>query len=253
MQTLVVTMAGQSSRFLNAGISTPKWRIDLDGKTILRRSLESVASWSLNSHCETIFVCLKAHQAGPIVEKTCNEVGIQNFRILEVKETPAGQAFSAFMAIETCESDSSLAIWNVDTEIVPKALEDVKQAGNWLSLTRLQGDNWSFATVSDGLVTATAEKIRISEWASIGLYGFANKDEYQEALQASMHKSSNEQYIAPLYNYLIQRGSKVEPHFVDAKHVTPLGTPSEVISYCSSRGIEFPAELRNLPMQTKPI
>jgi len=243
MRTLVVTMAGQSSRFKNVGVNEPKWKLLLDGKSILARSLESVGTWSQQDDCETIFVCLGQHDAMAILRATCDELGIANFRIMELDETPPGQALSAKIAVETCDADSPIAIWNVDTEISSQALASVPAKGNWLSLAELQGDHWSFASIAEGLVVETAEKVRISQWASIGLYGFANKAAYLDSLSDEKVGSAVEQYVAPLYNSLIRRGAIVMPHYVDTSAVIPLGTPQEVIDYCRLTGTSLPSQM----------
>jgi hypothetical protein len=107
------------------------------------------------------------------------------------------------------------------------ALEDIPRSGNWLTLAKLDGNSWSFARIEKMQVTKTAEKIRISEWASVGLYGFQPAEVFIEALDEFMLSNTGkiEAYIAPLYNFI---KFEVYPHYIDMTEFNCAGTPSEL-------------------------
>lgn len=54
------------------------------------------------------------------------------------------------------------------------------------------------------------EKVRISDNCTLGAYYFSSaklyKDLYQEYYVDDSHMEKNEKYIAPLYNYMIEKG-----------------------------------------------
>ena len=246
MKSLIVTMAGQSSRFQAEGVYVPKWALKIDKKNVLTRAMESVAPYAQSPDCETIFVSRLDHRARESVERCCEELNIENFRLMELLETPPGQAITASVAVETIDSNSSIVIWNVDTAINGNALINIPSFGSWLSVAQLPGDHWSFADVIDGKVTRTAEKKRISNWASIGLYGFQDPGVYMEALRRSRDSTVEETYIAPIYNQVIEVGHEVNLHFVEAENVVPLGTPQEIIDFCNRSAFDIPLEMKHL-------
>ena len=76
------------------------------------------------------------------------------------------------------------------------------------------------------------EKVRISDNCTLGAYYFSSaklyKDLYQEYYVDDSHMEKNEKYIAPLYNYMIEKGMDVTISIVDADKVHVLGTPEEL-------------------------
>ena len=100
----------------------------------------------------------------------------------------------------------------------------------WMAVTKLLGDQWSFAKISTkGLIIETAEKRRISDWASVGLYNFATGSQLLEIVKEQVD-ALGELYIAPLYNNLIQMKSLVYPISIDPSDVVDLGTPKSYYS-----------------------
>jgi len=95
-----------------------------------------------------------------------------------------------------------------------------------------EGDHWSFAKIDEkGNVVEVREKVRISDNCTLGAYYFSSarlyKDLYEEFYDDSKIEK-NEKYIAPLYNYMIEKGMSVTISIVDAKKVHVLGTPEEL-------------------------
>src|SRR5204863_6719507 len=104
-----------------------------------------------------------------------------------------------------------------------------------ISVANLPGDRWSFArTDAAGAVVEVAEKRRISDHASTGLYWFATGREFLEAADASIKSGRNlggEYYVMPAYMELLSRGAKVE--LAPAGQVWDLGTPEALEAFLS--------------------
>ena len=85
---------------------------------------------------------------------------------------------------------------------------------------------------NDGWAVDFAEKQRISEFASIGLYWFSSGKKYIAAYQSYFINPENlvngERYIAPLYRQLLKDGDKISISNLDIKDVHVLGTPAEL-------------------------
>ena len=95
------------------------------------------------------------------------------------------------------------------------------------------GDHWSFVKLnSEGKAVEVREKKRISDNCTLGAYYFSSaklyKELYEEYYADESHLEKNEKYIAPLYNFMIEKGMPVTISIVDAKKVHVLGTPEEL-------------------------
>jgi dTDP-glucose pyrophosphorylase len=95
---------------------------------------------------------------------------------------------------------------------------------------RAAGDQWSFARMDEqGRVLETAEKRRISEWATTGLYYFRHGCDFvrhSDAMIAADERSNNEFYVAPVYNRMIAAGADIRANKIDKVWV--LGTPEDL-------------------------
>jgi dTDP-glucose pyrophosphorylase len=81
----------------------------------------------------------------------------------------------------------------------------------------------------DDRVLETAEKKRISPWATAGLYHFARGRDFYDAVEEAVRldqTTAGEFYVAPLYNALIHRGAKIYADY--AAWVRPMGTPEDL-------------------------
>ena len=111
-----------------------------------------------------------------------------------------------------------------------------------LDVFRAQGDRWSFARIDEqGRVLETAEKRRISDWATTGLYYFrrgADFVRHADRMIDAGDRSNREFYVAPIYNRMIAAGADIRANPVD--EVWVLGTPEDLARFeaecpCGSR------------------
>src|SRR5690606_23431453 len=94
-------------------------------------------------------------------------------------------------------SSDTLVEGNIAHEINSTAWDGI------ISVADLPGDHWSFAKTNDkGLVVDVAEKVRISNNASTGLYYFRRAIdfvEYGEKLIRDNERTRGEFYVIPVY------------------------------------------------------
>ena len=161
-------MAGKSQRIKKMGLEVPKWNLKVDERSLLYWSINFVHKFA----GKVVFVCLKEENADIEIREICKELNIGDFDIKELISSPSGQALSALIGAECLPENEPFAIWNVDT--IVRDFEDfsIPNAGNWLTVCELPGDNWSFAEIQNNKIIRVTEKQRISNWTSIGLYGF---------------------------------------------------------------------------------
>lgn len=76
----------------------------------------------------------------------------------------------------------------------------------------------------------TAEKERISNLCSSGLYYFKKIKDFKEIfdrMKAENDFSKGELYIAPMYNYLIKKGLHIKYHKISLDEIIFCGTPED--------------------------
>lgn len=255
MSTLVVTMAGEARRFRDMGIRTPKWALRVGGTSMLERSLTSMSEL-LDAGWHLVLVALESH-----IDSEAWRGSLAGLRwaydVVSLPATPHGQAYSAVAASRIVDGTEPIAIWNIDTLILPGIEPLGKDSGNWLTLTQSPGDHWSFAELDPCLnVVRTSEKIRISPYTSIGLYGFSSMGLFAELIrreESVVTPGSGELYIAPLYNHLVMDGRSVSALALPVERLFPFGTPDEVVSSCRRLGWAVPAELLPLAETTSAV
>ncbi|MBX2860466.1 MAG: glycosyltransferase family 2 protein [Vampirovibrio sp.] len=231
---VVITMAGMGQRFRDAGYDLPKYMIPVRGKTLFAWAIESLNSF-IAEKARFIFIARSADEATTFIQTECEQLGIQDYIVVEIDELTDGQATTAmFAAPHLTDKTSPFIIYNIDTHVDPNTLPfSAMRGGGWIPCFEGDGDGWSFVkTDAEGKAMEVREKKRISPHATIGLYGFSSFDLYHQAYETYYknpeHLEMKERYIAPLYNQLIQDGKAVFIHSVPKLAVIPLGTPEEV-------------------------
>lgn len=237
----MVAMAGESSRFRSEGIMLPKWALRVGGVTLLELSLASCVPL-VRKGFEVVLVVRREH--GRLLEEISSELSPKlffGFDVRWVDAAPEGQARTAVIGLEGAADDVPVAVWNVDTALLWGAgRPDLPASGHWMLLSDLPGDCWSFAAVRDGSIVEAAEKRRISDLASVGMYGFDSAGVLRRLVGSA---GPGELFVAPLYNDVVAAGSRVRPVFVDSALVATMGTPSQLRRECRRRGWSLPAEM----------
>jgi len=235
MHNIVITMAGRGSRFYDAGYTVPKYEIMAHGRSLFDWSMLSLREF-LSEPARLIFVCLAENDSGPYVRARCAALGLTDVHVLELDAVTDGQATSAWLSRHLWQPDAPLLVYNIDTFVEPRALApaDIRSGSDgWVPCFQVPGEHWSFVQLgADGWAVDLAEKQRISDHASIGLYWFARAAEFASAYERFFADPANlvrgERYIAPLYRQLLRDGRKVSIADLDPAAVHVLGTPAEL-------------------------
>jgi len=230
-------MGGLGSRFTDAGYTTPKPLIEVDGKPMFLRALDSFKSVKNIQH---IFVIRREHD-----EKynLANEILalLPNAKIAILDHDTQG-------AVETCLVaegliDDTLPITIADCDIYFESqtyFETISQTGlpDGMLLTFTSSDpRYSYVEL-DGSKAAvrTAEKVVISDHAILGGYFFRNgalfKDVAKSFVSKPLPHGLKEYYMSHLFNILLERKANITVADVDTMHI--FGTPEELNAYLSS-------------------
>lgn len=234
-QNIVITMAGRGSRFYEAGYTVPKYEIMAHGLSLFQWSMLSLKNF-LTPNSRVIFVCLEENRSTDFVRRQTQALGIRDVHILELKELTDGQATSAYVSRQLWHPEWPLLIYNIDTYVNPNALRPShirSGSDGWVPCFQASGDHWSFVKPGDdGWALDLAEKQRISEYASIGLYWFHQAERYVQLYDHFFSEGKNlvrgERYIAPLYRQLLAEGGRISMSDLPPDSVHVLGTPTEL-------------------------
>lgn len=230
---IIITMAGLGSRFRKAGYNMPKYMIEAKGKTLFEWSMDSLTDY--NDHVSRyIFVVRKEDSASEFIREKCKIYNIKSVDIIEIDYLTDGQATTAILGLECCDLGKELLIYNIDTYVETGELNysDCNSDG-CIPCFHAEGTHWSFVKLNEaGQVVEVREKERISDNCTLGAYYFKTAGLYKslyDEYYINMGKlEKNEKYIAPLYNYLIEKGGVVTMSLVEMSKVHVLGTPEEL-------------------------
>ncbi|MHC5247235.1 sugar phosphate nucleotidyltransferase [Enterococcus sp. LJL90] len=229
---VVITMAGCGSRFKKAGYTVPKHEIMAGKKNLFQWAIGSLQNFYDE---EFIFIVRVGNFSNEALIKDIQQLGIKKYRIKVIQDLTKGQADTVMQAKDFLQLDDQLLIYNIDTAIKPKSLkrEAIAVKDGSIPLFAAEGEHWSFAQLSPDRteIVKVAEKERISQWGSVGLYYFNQVKDFFDAFEVTedeIIQYYGEFYIAPMYNYLIQSGKKIVPVFLPNESFAALGTPKEL-------------------------
>jgi UDP-N-acetylglucosamine diphosphorylase / glucose-1-phosphate thymidylyltransferase / UDP-N-acetylgalactosamine diphosphorylase / glucosamine-1-phosphate N-acetyltransferase / galactosamine-1-phosphate N-acetyltransferase len=228
---VIVPMAGRGSRFKNVGETTPKPLIPVLGKPMLYWALKSIDGLE---YSQLIFIALKEHDVNFDLKKTLNKLYGDDITLILIDEVTEGQLCTVLAAEEYLNSSEDILITSSDTFVKSKIKEHISKKSDdcagLISVADLPGDRWSFAKVDDaGRVVEVAEKRRISNHASTGLYYFSNGREFvteAKKIIENKEKAQGEYYVIPVYQKFLEKGLSVEISIAD--EVYDMGTPESL-------------------------
>lgn len=229
---VVIPMAGLSSRFANAGFTTPKPLIDVLGQPMIKWALDSF-SFLPKEKVQLIFIILHEHETKYKLTAQLRTLFGKNIKVVEAQEITKGQADTVYLAKDIINNFNKLFIFNCDTfSQTPDLWQHITNIDPDGCLTCFTADDprYSYVKLDEfGYVQETAEKKVISNNASNGLYYFKYGhyfiDLIEEALQSNQ-PINGEMYVAPLYNKLIALGKKITISQTAENWI--LGTPEEL-------------------------
>ena len=231
--TVIITMAGLGSRFRKAGYACPKYMIEAKGKTLFEWSMDSLVGYN-NHVSKYVFVVRKEDNTEAFIKEKMLIYGISNVEVIGIDYLTDGQATTCMLAIPYCDPGKSILVYNIDTYIEPYEMkyEDISGDGH-IPCFHADGDHWSFVKLDEfGRAVEVREKKRISDNCTLGAYYFSSanlyKSLYEEYYKDDRNLEKNEKYIAPLYNFMIEKGMSITISIVDNKKVHVLGTPEEL-------------------------
>lgn len=225
---VVLCMAGLYRRFREAGYTTPKYLLPLQGRPILTRVIQGldpdrlllVANHRDAPHETAILAAV--HASG--VDGTLFFIG-----------DTGGQAETAAIGARQVAEEGwtgPIVFHNVDTIVQGRDLERIgailARSDGFIDVFDERSPAFSYVALDGDRVTSIAEKQVISRHATTGLYGFRSPQRYLEAADATTGRSGGEFYVSDVYRTLLDRGGDLRADPLGEGHRTlVLGTPAE--------------------------
>ena len=230
---ILIPMAGLSSRFFKAGYTKPKYMLEAHEKPLFDHAVLSFKYYFLTE--SFVFVVRADYDSASFVKQRCECLGIENYKVVILEHETKGQAETVAIALSKIEWKGALTIFNIDTFRPNFRFPPQTSSDGYLEVFFGEGDNWSFAKPEregSDKVIKTAEKRPISKYCSTGLYYFSSVELFIEAYEKMLlvpenEWDSSELYVAPLYNFLIDKGADIRFHLIDKSDVIFCGVPEE--------------------------
>ncbi|KZR73262.1 hypothetical protein [Prochlorococcus marinus] len=245
-KVILISAAGEGTRFKAKGVLTPKPLIRVQGKSLLEYTLESFKL--SKGDCVVIAFQVKHkvdQQLNSSLEHKLNNRGVGLKWIKIDKLLPGQLSTSAYACNELTSNlkqlkNHQLWIHNCDTGF--QWSHNLSLIHEWASMPvfEAEGGHWSFGmpdAIDGKRAIQIAEKKRISNLASIGLYGFRSITSFcseAELFLKNEPRINNEYYIAPMLQKAIESNKMVTlPRVCGVKLY---GTPDEL---CATFGINL--------------
>lgn len=226
---VLIPMAGEGSRFREAGYTFPKPLIDVKGKPMIQLVTEN-----LNIKANFIFIVREEHKVKYNLESMLKIIE-PDCKIVTVNYLTEGACCTTLLAEEYINNDNPLLIANSDQYIEWNSGEFFHS----MNTPNLDGailtfenthPKWSYVkTDENGNITMVKEKEVISNQASIGIYYWSKGSDYVKYSKQMISKNirtNNEFYVAPTYNEAILDGKIIKPYNIEQMY--GLGDPNDL-------------------------
>ena len=237
---IIMPMAGEGSRFLKEGWTTPKPLIELKGQPLFKHAISSVTDEDIQMKYS--FIVRQEH-----IDKYQIDKGIKSFlpeaNVFSVLKTTRGAVETCLIAESAIADDDAVIVMDCDLEfrskkfieiikrILSTPIEDAE--GGALVSFYSNEPRYSYAEIGEnGYVVRTAEKEVISNHALCGAYLFSSGKRFRQIAHKLLNEpvfTKPEYYVSLLFNYLLKDGEKVE--LAPMEEYYSYGTPEELSRY----------------------
>lgn len=226
---IIIPMAGLGSRFPKDKYYLPKPLIDVNGKSMIARAIES-----LDIDGRYYFV-LRNDEFLKITQSVISTV-IKNSRFVTVDHTTEGPACSVLLFKEYINNNEELITANCD-QIMEWSSElffhNVRLYDGAVVTYYSDTDKNSYVKINKkGLAVQFAEKEVISNISLNGIHYWKKGQDFvdsaEEMIAADDRAPNGEFYIAPSYNYMINAGKKIGIFHIPIEQHHAVGVPIDL-------------------------
>lgn len=235
---ILMPMGGLGSRFAEAGYTTPKPLIPVNGKPMFMKALDSFSPLENTNH---LFVLRQDQINQYTIDSQIKEL-VPDAKISVLKEDTRGAVETCLLAKDNIDDDLPVII--ADCDIYFESAEYFSRIENenmdgMLLTFNADHPRYSYVEIDEsGKAIRTAEKVVISNHAILGGYYFKSgklfKELAEEFVGNDLPEGLKEYFVSHLFNMLIERDNTVGIATVDTMHI--FGTPEELNQYLEKTG-----------------
>ena len=235
---LILTMAGQYTRFREFSYEIPKYLLPLSNRTVIHYVLKNFLE--TGEFDDLLLVANKRDMRyRPQLVSTLREFGYEPSALIFIEDT-AGQSLTAAAGLRHADNDTSVVVHNIDTILWGRDFSSIKKqlesTNCVLDVFTANNDAYSYV-LSSGTdpqqITAIIEKETVSNIASSGCYCFRSG---KELLRYIDKATAQKQYtMSAAISEMINDGLNVRSaDLCSEQNTIVLGTPKEYISAIST-------------------
>ena len=229
---ILIPMAGLGTRFRRSRFKDPKPLIDIYGKSMIQRVIESFDG-SVNKF---LFVVRDTEHTENILKTLKNICDSPTIKVID--EVTTGPASTCLLMQEYIDNDEELIIANCDQIMLwnySRFIDYVRHPsvdGAVVTYTTNTPKN-SYATIDKaGNVLKIKEKVVISDISLNGVHYWKRGRDFiasaGEMIEAKDTAPNGEFYVGPTYNYLISGGKNIAIyHIANCQH-NAVGVPEDL-------------------------
>jgi HAD superfamily hydrolase (TIGR01509 family) len=226
---ILIPMAGEGSRFQQAGYTFIKPMIEINEKPMIQLVVEN-----LGFEANYIYVVRKEHYEKYNLKSFLNLI-TPNCKIVQVDKLTEGAACTTLLAKEYINNNNPLIIANSDQFIEWNPIDfyykmiETKADGGIVTFSASH-PKWSYAKLDENNnVIEVAEKNPISNLGTVGIYYYKKGSDYVKYAEQMITKNirvKNEFYVCPVFNEFILDGKKIKTF--DVEKMWGLGDPESL-------------------------
>jgi len=233
---IIIPIGGIGQRFRNEGFLMPKPLISVKGKPMIFRVIEN-----LNLEKDDVISIiynpeLKNYSFESLIRK---EFPLLNINFLQLNDNTRGAAETVVFGLENLtelDLNKEIIVLDCDTiyheDIIGKyKTEKNKNSIFFFNDTENKPIFSYIKTNNDGRVVEIAEKIKISDNANTGAYGFISGHEFKKYF-SMVSERSDELYISLLYSEMIKDNVNIKG--LEVNKFNCVGTPLQLKIYCEN-------------------
>jgi NDP-sugar pyrophosphorylase family protein len=229
---VIIPMAGLGSRFFTEQYKLPKPLIDIRGKPMIQRAIET-----LDLDGQYYFLLRKSEWTDLMVSVIQSVVPSAKFKVIDY--LTEGPACSTLLFEQDINADDELVVANCDQILSWNSkmfLHNVRMFDGAVVTYHSDTEKNSFAKLDkQGYVTEIREKEVISSVSLNGIHYWRNTYRFfasaKEMILANDRAENGEFYIGPTYNYMIKHNYKVGIYHIPNEQHHPVGVPADLERY----------------------
>jgi capsule biosynthesis phosphatase len=238
---IIIPIGGQGKRFSDFKYNLPKPLIKSLGEPIIIRCIDSLNV----TKDDIIYIAYRTELDKYNFKDIITKQFDYNFKFIPINFDTRGAAETVLFVLENMspkELNNLSIVVDSDNIYNDDIINDIKKINNNVIFYFNDKNNkplFSYIEINDNTVIDIKEKIKISDYACSGAYGFKNGITLKNYIIKTIkdnNKSNNEFYISTIYKKMIDNGEIVKAKICN--NYISLGTPQQLKIFSSNIDVD---------------